>query len=45
MTTSAPASASLISGRPGTQMSSQIVRPTRTPSTSISAPSAGPSWK
>ena len=33
----APASASTEAGGPGYQMSSQIVSPTRTPSTSISA--------
>src|SRR5215213_4072797 len=37
-TTVAPASASWLIGMPGCQMSSQIVRPTVTPSTSMSAP-------
>ena len=40
----APASASSESGGPGCQMSSQIVSPTATPSTSIVAPRA-PGWK
>ena len=43
-TSRAPASASSVIGGPGTQMSSQIVRPTLTPSTSMIAP-PGPRWK
>ena len=43
-TRSAPASASSSSGEPGTQMSSQTVSPTVTPSTSICAPRR-PAWK
>ncbi len=43
-TTVAPDSASSAIGRPGCQMSSQIVRPTVTPSTSMTA-APGPLWK
>ena len=42
--TRAPDSASSVSGGPGSQMSSQIVRPIGTPFSSISAPSS-PDWK
>ena len=41
----APSRASIVSGGPGTQMSSQIVRPSRTPSTSMWPPPRGPEAK
>ncbi len=40
----APARASRLAGGPGSQMSSQIVSPTRSEPTSMTAPAA-PAWK